>query len=57
MSSCKILFLAANPDGTVQLSLARELREIKAKIRAAELRDSLELVSEGRYVLTICSRR
>ena len=40
MSSCKILFLAANPDGTVQLSLDRELREIKAKIRAAELRDS-----------------
>lgn len=40
------LFLAANPSGTQPLNLAREIREIKAKIRAAEYRDAVNLVSE-----------
>jgi hypothetical protein len=41
----RVLFLAANPVGTPQLRLDGELREITAKIRAAEYRDSLELIS------------
>jgi hypothetical protein len=42
----KVLFLAANPGGTTPLALDEESREIKAKIRAAEYRDSLELLTE-----------
>jgi hypothetical protein len=45
MTQCKILFLAANPEGTSQLALDKEIREIDAKIRAADFRDSLQLVS------------
>ena len=45
MAKCKILFLAANPQGTTQLALDNEIREIEAKIRAADFRDSLQLVS------------
>lgn len=45
MKECKILFLAANPADTTQLSLDTEIREIQTKIRAAEFRDSLEMVS------------
>jgi hypothetical protein len=41
----KILFLAANPKDTSQLRLDEEIREIHAKIRAAEFRDSFELLS------------
>src|SRR5436190_8634110 len=41
----KILFLAANPKHSTQLRLDEEIREIHAKIRAAEFRDSFELVS------------
>ena len=41
----KVLFLAANPADKVALHLHREIREIEAKIRASEYRDSLELVS------------
>ena len=37
----KILFLAANPNGTTQLALDKECREIEAKIRASEHRDAL----------------
>jgi hypothetical protein len=44
MDKIKILFLAANPGGS-QLQLDREAREITAKIRAAEHRDSLELIT------------
>jgi hypothetical protein len=44
MDKIKILFLAANPRGS-QLQLDREAREITAKIRAAEYRDSLEFVT------------
>ncbi len=45
MSQIKILFLAANPAGTQRLQLDEEIRQITAKVRAAEYRDSLELVS------------
>ena len=45
MSKIKILFLAANPAATKQLQLDEEIREITAKIRASEYRDSLELIS------------
>ncbi|MEX1028200.1 MAG: CHAT domain-containing protein [Candidatus Paceibacterota bacterium] len=46
MDRCKILFLAANPQGTSPLALDKEIREIETKIRASEHRDSLELVSK-----------
>ena len=46
MSKIKILFLAANPATTKPLQLDEEIREITAKIRAAEYRDSLELISQ-----------
>jgi hypothetical protein len=45
MSKIKVLFLAANPAGTQPLQLQEEIRQITAKVRAAEYRDSLELVS------------
>lgn len=41
----RILFLAANPNGTNQLALDEECREIEQKIRAAEHRDSLEMIT------------
>ena len=46
MEKCKILFLAANPQGTTPLALDKEIREIETKIRASEHRDSVELVSK-----------
>ena len=45
MNSVKVLLLTANPKGTVLLRLDEEVREITEKIRAAEYRDSLELIS------------
>src|SRR3954454_227609 len=45
MSKAKVLFLAANPAGTQPLKLDEEIRQITAKVRAAEYRESLELVS------------
>jgi hypothetical protein len=45
MNKIKVLFLAANPAGTQPLKLDEEIRQITAKIRAAEFRDSLELVA------------
>jgi hypothetical protein len=45
MSKVKVLFVAANPAGTQPLKLDEEIRQITAKVRAAEYRDSLELVS------------
>jgi len=45
VAKCKILFLAANPQGTSRLALDEEIREIEAKIQASELPDSLPLVS------------
>jgi hypothetical protein len=41
----RILFLAANPKDSSPLRLDQEIREIHAKIRAAEFRDSFELLS------------
>ncbi|MFA6546649.1 MAG: CHAT domain-containing protein, partial [Limisphaerales bacterium] len=41
----KILFLAANPTGTTKLALDEECRQITEKIRAADHRDSLELIT------------
>jgi hypothetical protein len=46
MNRCKILFLAANPEGTNHLALDEESREIENKIRSSEYRDSLELVTK-----------
>ncbi len=45
MSKTTILFLAANPTNSSKLRLDEEIREIHAKIRAAEFRDSFDLVS------------
>lgn len=45
MNKVKVLFLAANPIDTRRLRLDVEIREIAEKIRAAEHRDSLELIS------------
>jgi hypothetical protein len=45
MEKIKILFISANPQGTPRLKLDEEVREIQAKIRAAEHRDSLELIT------------
>jgi hypothetical protein len=45
MSKVKVLFLAADPFKQNALSLDEEIRAITARIRAAEYRDTLELVS------------
>jgi hypothetical protein len=45
MSKIKILFLAANPNSTSQLSLDEEIRAISAKIRTSEFRDKLHIQS------------
>ena len=44
MEKIRLLFLAASPDVS-PLSPDKEHREITAKIRAAEYRDSLEVIS------------
>ncbi|MDL2234278.1 CHAT domain-containing protein [Ruminococcaceae bacterium OttesenSCG-928-L11] len=41
----KVLFLASNPDGTGQLRLDEEARDIYEKIRLSEYRDSVEFVT------------
>jgi hypothetical protein len=41
----KILFLAANPKDSSKLRLDEEIREVNGRIRAAEFRDSFELLS------------
>lgn len=41
----KVLFLAANPSNTDKLRLDEEIREIQARIRAADFRDHFELLS------------
>jgi hypothetical protein len=46
MEKIKILFLAANPDGTDKIDLAREARTIEERLQAAEHRDSLELITK-----------
>lgn len=45
MEKTKILFLAANPVENALLKLDKEIREITAKIRMCEYRDSLFLIS------------
>ena len=45
MDKVRILFLAANPKDTPQLRLTEEIQLITDKIRAAEFRDSFELIS------------
>lgn len=45
LNKIKILFVAANPTSTSRLQLDEEIRAITEKIRAAEHRDLLELVS------------
>ncbi len=45
MNKTRVLFLAANPTDTRRLRLDVEIREITEKIRAADHRDSLELIS------------
>ncbi len=44
-AECRILFLAANPAGA-RLALDEEVREIETKIRTAEHRDTLRLISK-----------
>ncbi|MBL8151801.1 MAG: CHAT domain-containing protein, partial [Blastocatellia bacterium] len=41
----KVLFLAANPKNTTPLAIDEEMREISNKIRAAEDRDLIDVVS------------
>lgn len=45
MNKIKALFLAANPGDTEKLALDVEIREITSKIRAADFRDSIDLIS------------
>jgi serine/threonine protein kinase len=45
MDKVKVLFLAANPADTQPLHLDEEIRQITAKVRSSEHRESLELVS------------
>jgi hypothetical protein len=45
MDKIKILFFSGNPEGTTPLKLDEEAREIQTKVRAAEYRDSLELIT------------
>ena len=56
MDKVKVLFLAANPAGTQPLKLDEEIRQITAKVRASEHRDSLELLPLGAAAPTTCSR-
>ncbi len=45
MNKVKVLFLAANPKGTIRLKLDEEIRAITQQIRASQYRDVLELKS------------
>jgi hypothetical protein len=46
LKKAKILFLGASPVNEANLSLTRELNGIQAELRATDLRDRFELVSE-----------
>lgn len=46
MNDCKILFFASNPFDSKPLMLDEEVREIETKIRAADYRDNLTLISK-----------
>lgn len=43
---CKLLFLASNPEDTDQLALDEEMRAIEHKLRAADLRDEVTMISK-----------
>jgi diguanylate cyclase (GGDEF)-like protein len=45
MRQFRILFLAANPDGTSKIALDEEIREIEAKLRGARFGESIALRS------------
>jgi hypothetical protein len=46
MEKIKILFVSSNPERMPHLKLDEEVREIQTKLRAAEYRDSLELITK-----------
>jgi hypothetical protein len=46
MNKCRILFLTANPEGTACLALDEECREIEQKVRTADHRDALDLITK-----------
>ena len=46
MSTCNVLFFAASPNGVTPLALDEECREIDQKIRAAEYREELQLITK-----------
>jgi CHAT domain-containing protein len=46
MTPITVLFCSANPDGTKVLALDEEFRDIQTKIRAADCRDQVVLVSK-----------
>lgn len=46
MDKCRILFLAANPQGTTPLALDHEIRAIEDNLQRSEHRDTLELISK-----------
>ena len=57
MTKLKMLFLAANPADTSALRLDKESREAGERIRLAEHRDQVELVSRWADVAVEPSRR
>ncbi len=44
MNKIKVLFLAANPTNTTRLAIDEELRDILARVQAAEYRDAFEMI-------------
>jgi len=44
MTKCRILMLAANPEGTTKLALDEESREIGMKLRGSDFRDDFDLI-------------
>lgn len=46
MGQIRVLIVSANPSGTSPLKLDEEVREIETKIRAAEHRDDVELITK-----------
>jgi hypothetical protein len=46
MSTCNVLLFAANPNGVTRLALEEECREIDQKIRVADYREELQLITK-----------
>jgi hypothetical protein len=46
MNKITILVVSANPAGTSPLNLDEEVRQIEAKVRATEYRDSIEIITK-----------